>query len=452
MSVGANWRRFHGPVGMSSLRAAQSSRRAWVAAAARIDVTSCRWQDFRTDIVSLSSPRDDMALRGDEAFTADWARTLTDPQAFAHEQRCLGHVWTFLGFTGDVEKDGDWFRASLATRSVFVQRFGSELKGFENVCAHRFYPLRTADRGNGPIVCGFHHWRYDKEGSAIGIPKCQENFGTVSRALGASLTPIEIATCGTLIFGRFPLPGSRDSLEDFLGPGFPILEFMSQPADKPLAQSQTLKANWKLGLQISFDDYHPVAVHPTTFGKNGYLNREKITYTRFGTHSALITSDRSGVLEEMSAACADGSFRPTFYCILQILPHFLLAVFSTDAGNYSCCIQHFAPVAHDRTFVRSWVYPAPVPVEGPWSVRLWRHLSDPVRRRLVPHFARRVFREDSEICEGLQTVAHQIARPPYLAALEERIGWFEQSYRQLVAEGEVQLRHKSVSQSSCKIE
>lgn len=142
----------------------------------------------------------DMALRGDIAFTADWARTLTDPQAFAHAQRCLGYAWTFLGFTGDVAKDGDGFRASLATRSVFVQRFGSELKGFENVCAHRFHPLRTEDRGNGPIVCGFHHWRYDKDGFAIGIPKCQENFGTVSRALGAHLAPIEIATCGTLVF------------------------------------------------------------------------------------------------------------------------------------------------------------------------------------------------------------------------------------------------------------
>lgn len=152
-----------------------------------------------------------MALRGDIAFTADWARTLTDPQAFAHEQRCLGHAWTFLGFTGDVAKDGDWFRASLATRSVFVQRFGAELKGFENVCAHRFYPLRTKDKGNGPIVCGFHHWRYDQDGAAIGIPKCQENFGTVSRALGARVNPIVIATCGTLVFGRFPGPASRSS-------------------------------------------------------------------------------------------------------------------------------------------------------------------------------------------------------------------------------------------------
>ena len=58
----------------------------------------------------------------------------------------VSNIWTFLGFVHDVAKDGDWFRASLATRSVFVQRFGNELRGFENRCAHRSFPLRTSDR------------------------------------------------------------------------------------------------------------------------------------------------------------------------------------------------------------------------------------------------------------------------------------------------------------------
>lgn len=390
-----------------------------------MDGASARWQ-----------PAGTMVRRGDAAFAPDWARTLIDPQAFAHEQRCLAYAWTFLGFTTDLAQDGDWFRASLATRSVFVQRFGAELKGFENVCAHRFYPLRTKDKGNGPIVCGFHHWRYDNDGAAIGIPKCQENFGTVARALGARLKPIEVATCGTLVFGRFPAPEKRCSLADFLGPGFPILETLSRSTHKPLALSHELAANWKLGLQITFDDYHTVAVHPTTFGKTGYLDREKLTYARFGAHSALVNSDRPQVFEKISAACADGSFRPTCYCIMQILPNFLVALFRSDGDIFQCCIQQFVPVAHDRSLLHAWVYPAPFPVEGPWHARLWRHASDPVRNRLVLRYSRRVIREDNTICEGVQAVAHQIERAPYLAALEERIGWFEQSCRQLVAEGE----------------
>ncbi len=88
---------------------------------------------------------------------------------FRAERERLAHVWTFLGRSHEAAGDGDWFRTTIATRSVFVQRFGDDLRGFENRCAHRSFPLRTADKGNGPIVCGFHHWRYDRDGAAIEV-------------------------------------------------------------------------------------------------------------------------------------------------------------------------------------------------------------------------------------------------------------------------------------------
>lgn len=373
-----------------------------------------------------------MALRDSDTFAEDWARTLTDPQAFSHEQGRLAFVWTFLGFTGDVPNDGDWFCASLATRSVFVQRFGAELRGFENVCAHRFYPLRTEDKGNGPIICSFHHWRYDRDGKAIGIPVCQQQFGTVSRALGAHLNPIEVATCGTLIFGRFPAAEKRESLLEFLGMGFPILEALARPDLKPLVLSMRLKANWKLALHISLDDYHPVSIHPETFGREGYVNRENISYFRFGAHSAFLNTKRAEALEEMAAACADGSFQASRYSVFQILPNFLIAMFRSDGNFFHCCIQHFIPVSNDESILRSWVYPAPFPVKCPWPVRSTRWLSDIVRNRLVVHYARKVMRQDNQVCERLQEVAHQVGGPPYLGALEERIGWFERSYSELV--------------------
>lgn len=390
----------------------------------RMDGTSVGWQLART-----------MTLRGDSAFAPDWARPLIDPQAFAHEQRCLAYVWTFLGLTTDLAKDGDWFRATLATRSVFVQRFGAELKGFENVCAHRFYPLRTKDRGNGPIVCGFHHWRYDGDGSAIGIPKCQENFGTVSRALGARLNPIEIATCGELVFGRFPAPVKRESLEEFLGTGFPILASLSRSRSSPRTLSMPVAANWRLNLHISLDDYHTVALHPTTFGKSGYVRREDISYVRFGLHSAFLYTNKPDAFAEMAAACVEGSFRATHYCIFQILPNLIVALFRSDGHFFHCYVQQSVPVAHDRSVQRIWVHPAPFPADHAWPIRWTRALSDPIRNRLLLHYVRRVGREDNAACERLQEVARQVHRPPFLSAVEERVGWFEQSYRQLVADG-----------------
>lgn len=367
----------------------------------------------------------------DGNMPADWTRAIVDPAVFAEEQRRLAHVWTFLGMTTDLTKDGDWIRASIATRSVFVQRFGADLRGFENVCAHRFYPLRNADHGNGPVICGFHHWQYDREGRAVGIPLCRDLYGALPQEVGARLTPIELSTCGQMIFGRFGTPGVSESLEDFLGAGFPILAAGSQ-ARRPQYLATSLEANWRLGVHISLDDYHSPAVHPRTFGKQGYLRREDISYHRFGLHSAFINSKSADAFERLAEACRKGTYRPKRYSIVQVVPNFLMAFFRTDFDLFHCIVTLYEPVRHDRTVLRSWFYPAPFPPRHSWG----RTVTDLVRAPLVRHSIKTVLREDNLVCERIQRGASRIGRPPRLGRLEERIGWFEESYRELMRAGE----------------
>ena len=360
-----------------------------------------------------------------------WRRSIIDPEAFRQEQSRLAHVWTFLGVTSDLTRDGDWFTASIATRSVFVQRFGAELHGFENLCAHRGYPLRHCDRGHGPVVCGYHHWQYDKEGRAVGIPYCRELFDAHPQELGARLGRIELATCGTMVFGRFPGPGATETLEAFLGEGFGILRAMSQMKRPARHLSLTIEANWRLCMHITLDDYHAPAVHPTSLGKGGYVRRKDLGYFRFGLHSAFLHTPEAEAFDRMAADCAAGTFEPRYYSIFQLLPNLLVVMVHSDAGFWSCLIQVYDPVRHDRTRMRAWLYPAPFAVRHGW----WRALTEPVRRPIVSAYAMRVFREDALICERLQNVAHQLAEPR-LGKLEERIDWFEEAYRRLMAEEE----------------
>ena len=101
-------------------------------------------------------------------------RPLHRAEAFRAEQQCLGHVLILLGYASDIPAESDWFRATLGGRSVFIQRFADGLRGSEIRCAHRSHPLRTEERGQGAIVCGFHQWRYDKEGVAANMPICHD--------------------------------------------------------------------------------------------------------------------------------------------------------------------------------------------------------------------------------------------------------------------------------------
>ncbi|HWB50573.1 MAG TPA: Rieske 2Fe-2S domain-containing protein [Stellaceae bacterium] len=364
----------------------------------------------------------------------NWPDTLVDEAAFRREQARLARVWTFLGHAQDVAKDGDWFRADLATRSVFVQRFGDELRGFENRCAHRSFPLRNADKGNGPILCGFHHWRYDKEGRAVGIPQCQPLFGRPPRELGAALTPVQVAACGPLIFGRFPAPGDNETLEAFLGDGFPIIAGLWREPAYTHTITREVKANWRLCVHITVEEYHVPSVHLPYWGKAGYLKRENIGYFRFGRHSAYITHPDADGFARMAAECRAGTWRSANYRVLHVFPGFAVAHGRADREHWYVSAMKFVPLAPDRTLVRYWARPSPFrsAVEPPWYDRLLDRFSvnRRLRDRVVRYYTGKINAQDTGVCEKLQTIAPQLTAAPILGRLEERISWFEEAYEQ----------------------
>jgi phenylpropionate dioxygenase-like ring-hydroxylating dioxygenase large terminal subunit len=363
---------------------------------------------------------------------------MTSEAGFAAEQQVLGQIWTFLGFDTDIPDAHDWFRTTLGGRSVFVQRLDSgELRGFLNRCAHRFYPLRTADRGNGPIICGYHHWRYDANGFAFGIPNCMEMFAKTPREINARLATVDIALCGHMIFGRFP-GGPAESLQDWLGDGFAILEAQAFRPSSRYRYERRIAAHYKALMHISLDDYHIAAVHPETLGKQGYLAAEITRYFKFGAHSAFFHSGASDALDAMVKQCRDGSYVANGYKIFQFFPNLIAAqIDATTIGGDTYTfmfIQYFIPEAHDSTVSVTRIMRLPFTrPAGPWR-RAMRALLLPgvtfgFRRSLA-----RIHAEDNAAVARWQKGVAMIEGEQILAAQEERIGWFEEHYARLVTD------------------
>lgn len=372
------------------------------------------------------------ATGGASGIASNWSGTFTDPQAFRDEQRGLEHVWTFLGLRDDLTRDGDWIRASIATRSVFVQRFGDELRGFENLCVHRFHPLRQKAKGNGPVICGFHHWQYNREGRAVGIPNCNVVFGKPPHAMGAVLRKLDLATCGQLVFGRFPAPGALSSLEDHLGETFPIIEGLVPNKDPRLYWQRSIRANWRLNFHITLEEYHAQAIHPLTFGRYPYpTSLEKFQYFRLGPHSAYMDSTDRNCLRQLLDGCLDGGYRSTHYFVLQILPDLILAHAEADPGFWFLNLLQYSPAAHDRTDFRAWCWPAAFDSGLSNLARTTRPITDFFRRPIYHYFLKQIVNQDAAVCERIQEVAHQIDREPMLGAQEHRIAWFEESIREI---------------------
>lgn len=380
----------------------------------------------------------EFSTQSDRSF---WVRSMTCKSGFEAEQAKLGRVWTFLGFQSDIPSANDWFRTTLGGRPIFVQRFeGGRVAAFVNRCAHRFYPLRTQARGNGAVVCGFHHWRYNAEGLALGIPKCQEMYGCSPRELNARLEVVEIATCGELIFGRFG-PGDGASLTEWLGEGFHIIKHLVSAPSRFDRTERSVAANWKLLTQISLDDYHLVAVHPTSFGKAGYLALESVKYFRFGAHSTFLRTRRQATLSAIAAACRDGTYHPEFYQILQFFPNLIIVV--TKAIDllgdqyWYVLVQRLVPKSHGRT--RSITRFAPLPFSRPADTMrtIARATIAPYVRLGVALQTRRIHGEDNAVVENLQKQVAIADGTPRYAAHEQRIVWFEEAYSQVLSSASV---------------
>lgn len=59
----------------------------------------------------------------------------------------------------------------FAGRPIALMRTQSgELRAFEDRCAHRQFPLSRGVVQGEKLVCGYHAWRYDRDGSCIDIP------------------------------------------------------------------------------------------------------------------------------------------------------------------------------------------------------------------------------------------------------------------------------------------
>lgn len=355
------------------------------------------------------------------------------PEAFLAEQEVLGRCWTFLGFVWQVAQPNDWFRTTLGGRSIIVQRFERGISAFENKCAHRGFPLRHEESGHGPLICGFHHWRYNAEGLALGIPECAAMFDTIPRALDARLNRVELAEAGPMLFGRFA-GGPDISFEHWMGPGLPILQHLAgQVSPSKAVYDRVVKANWRLMIDISLDDYHIVAVHPSTFGKGGYLKPGNVHYARFGAHSAYLPGGAPGELEAITLSCALGEYEPHRYRIFQFFPTLIFAIVKIAEAfgetYWALTVQRLVPEAPNRTRSISTFFPLAPRGDAPGLAGLRRRLIWPGMLAGFRFYGARVHAEDNAACEKLQASARLDDPAPYLARHEERIAWFDESYR-----------------------
>ncbi|MFM2355532.1 MAG: hypothetical protein RLZZ528_1268 [Pseudomonadota bacterium] len=202
----------------------------------------------------------------------DWDRsglpawTYHSPALFALERRhvFLTH-WQVVGHRSDIPDPGDWLSFDLlGERAVVIRGQDGGVRAFHNICRHRGARVVDGGQGNcrGSIVCPFHGWVYNLDGTLRGAAR-PSTFGEFDRA-AFGLKPIELDQFHGFLFIRFA-PGPQPGLAELLRPF--DADFAAYRTDWIIPGSSAtwhtdLPVNWKSTRDVDNEGYHVPLAHP----------------------------------------------------------------------------------------------------------------------------------------------------------------------------------------------
>jgi phenylpropionate dioxygenase-like ring-hydroxylating dioxygenase large terminal subunit len=192
--------------------------------------------------------------------------TYHSPAVFALEREhiFLTH-WQIAGHVSDIPNPGDWLAFDLlGERAVIMRGHDGQVRAFMNLCRHRGARVVDGTQGHckGAIVCPFHGWVYNLDGTLRGAAR-PETFGGLDRA-DFGLKPLECQTFHGFLFLRFA-PGPQPDVALWLAPfaaDFAAYRAADLAPARSLMPSADLPVNWKSVRDVDNEGYHVAMAHP----------------------------------------------------------------------------------------------------------------------------------------------------------------------------------------------
>ncbi len=209
-----------------------------------------------------------------------------DPAIFELEmERIFNKVWTYAGHESQVKNPGDYWTVLIGRQPMVMTRHrDGKIHVLHNRCPHRGTMLCGDRSGNvgKAIICSYHSWQFDTDGSCKAIPLDKGYQGTrlapdhpdcqVKRAA-------RVENYRGFVFASLAADGP--SLLEWLGPAKVAFDDMCDRA--PSGEVEVVpncfriiqQSNWKIFLENQLDALHPAVTHEST-GRAAHEVEEKI--------------------------------------------------------------------------------------------------------------------------------------------------------------------------------
>ncbi len=184
------------------------------------------------------------------------------------QKHIFGATWLYVAHESQIAKPHDFVLSHMAGQPVVVSRDQSgQIHCFLNSCRHRGALVCQQSFGNAKVhVCPYHAWSYDSAGRNVSVPaKSQGGYSPAFDDDDQHLRPVpKLQSYRGFIFASLNI--NVPPLDEHLGH---MRTFIDLAADQgsdglevlPGIVSYELKANWKMLIENSADDYHFVPTH-----------------------------------------------------------------------------------------------------------------------------------------------------------------------------------------------
>jgi phenylpropionate dioxygenase-like ring-hydroxylating dioxygenase large terminal subunit len=270
-------------------------------------------------------------LRANVAAPFEEARAMP-PAVYTSEaflEAELEHVfrreWLCVGRAGALAEPGDYAAWEIAGQPVAVVRDREgRLNAFSNVCLHRMSTLLHGRGRTRAIVCPYHAWTYNLDGSLRGAPAMSKN--TAFHREDYCLPKIRCEEWKGWVFVTLN-PDAEPVAERLAEVGALIEDFGMEDYVETFFESHVWDTNWKVLAENFMESYHLPVCHAATIGGLSKLDEMVCPpgHPTFNYHTILKDDSLKIAIAHPSNTRLQGDRRRTTF-LLSIYPSLLITL------------------------------------------------------------------------------------------------------------------------------
>ncbi len=190
----------------------------------------------------------------------------TNPDVLELELRNIfEQEWHCPGLAAEIASPGDYVTFSIGDQQVFsIRQKDGMIRSFSNVCRHRMMQLLEGSGNTKVIVCPYHAWTYNHDGSLRGAPHMEKT--EVFNRQEFCLPEIRTEVWNGWIY--VTLNSKARPVAELLSPMHDLVARYRMDKYVPCAsQEHVWQTNWKLLTENFMEGYHLPVAHKATVGQ-----------------------------------------------------------------------------------------------------------------------------------------------------------------------------------------